>query len=283
MSHAPEVTHVPPLGFRVWRGQINSMPKAHQHNDLEINLLLGGDAMYLHGGRAVHLKVGHMTLFWAAIPHLILEQSRDARMAWLTLPLDWLWQCDCSSGLMTMLLSGEMVTDIQPEEQDDPSFKRWQAYRRMNDPQWNRIAALEVEARLRRFFLANPSRSKSKLRKLKRQEEKSAFDAVEQMADFLSTHYRQAIGVQDVARHVKLHPNYAMRLFRKQLNMTMIQYLTQQRVAEAKRLLMTTNLPILDVVYECGFGSTSQFYHAFETCVGQSPRAFRQQLPTYVP
>ncbi len=278
MPHSTQVTHVPPLGFRVWRGQINSMPHAHQHNDLEINLVLGGEVVYLHGGRMVSLSVGHMTLFWAAIPHLIVRQSPDARMAWMTLPLDWLWQCDCSSGLMTMLLSGQMVSDIQPEDQDDLSFKRWHEYLSLNDPQWHHIAALEVEARLRRFFLANQSIGKKSRRKSRRLKDKSLLDPVQQMADFLSSHYRQPISVEDIAEHVSLHPNYAMRLFRKHLNMTMIQYLTQQRIAEARRLLITTDMPILDVVYECGFGSTSQFYHAFESYVGQSPRAFRRHM-----
>lgn len=278
MAQTEPVYHQASLGFAVWRGAINRMPRAHEHNDLEINLLLRGQATYLHGGRLFDLQPGSMTLFWAAIPHLIVRQSEDARMAWMTLPLDWLWQCDCPSGLLTRLLSGDMVNDLQPETQDDPSFKRWHEYRSIDDPQWHHIAALEVEARFRRFLLANQSRGTPDHRFLRRRSEKSALDPVQKMAGYLSANFRKPIGVEDVARQVKLHPNYAMRLFGKHLNMTMIQYLTQQRVAEARRLLLTTDLPILEIVFECGFGSTSQFYQAFETYVGQSPRMLRKQF-----
>lgn len=278
MAKSDMIHHEQSLGFRVWRGALNRMHRAHQHNDLEINLLLKGQVTYLHGGRLFDLKVGGMTLFWAAIPHLIVKQSEQARMAWITLPLDWLWQCDCPSGLLTKLLAGDMITDIQPESQDDPSFKRWHEYRSLNDPQWEHIASLEVEARFRRFIIANQSWESPSHRTRKSKREKTAFDPVQKMADYLSINFRKPIGVADVAKHVKRHPNYAMRLFRKHLNMTMIQYLTQQRIAEARRLLVTTEMPILEIVYECGFGSTSQFYQAFESCVGQSPRAFRKQL-----
>jgi AraC-like DNA-binding protein len=278
MAQSNSVYQEQSLGFRVWRGAINHMHHAHQHNDLEINMLLSGQVTYIHGGRLFDLHEGHMTLFWAAIPHLIVRQSPQARMAWMTLPLDWLWQCDCASGLLTNLLSGQMVSDIQPEEQDDPAMKRWHEYRSHADAQWHLIASLEVEARFRRFLISNQSWESPSHRNKRRKQEKTAFDPVQKMADYLSGHFRKPIGVEDVARQVKLHPNYAMRLFRKHLNMTMIQYLTQQRVAEARRLLLTTDMPILEIVYECGFGSTSQFYQAFENYVGQSPRKFRKQL-----
>lgn len=277
MTVSPSISHEQPLGFRVWRGSIGRMAKAHQHNDLEINMLLHGHATYLHGGRVFELKPSAMTLFWGAIPHRIIDKSDDTRAAWITLPVDWLWQCDCSSGLMTRILAGDMVTDLQPEEQDDACFQRWHGYHSLNDPQWHRIAALEVEARLRRFLISNQSWAKPTKQTRKKQAEKTAGDPVQNMADYLSTHFDQPIGVEDVAKHVKLHPNYAMRLFRRHLNMTMIQYLTQQRVAEARRLLITTDMPILDVVYACGFGSTSQFYQAFETYVGVKPGAIRKQ------
>ena len=278
MAKAAYVNHEQPLGFRVWRGAFGRMPRAHQHNDMEINMLLHGHASYLHGGRLFDLKLGAMTLFWGAIPHRVIKKSNDARMAWITFPLDWLWQCDCPTGLLAKLLAGDMVTDIQPEEQDDPSLKRWQAYYTLDDPQWHHIAALEVEARLRRFLISNQSWVSPSHRTPKSRKEKANYDPVQKMADYLSSHFDQPIGVEDVAKHVKLHPSYAMRLFRKHLNMTMIQYLTQQRVAEARRLLITTDMPILEIVYECGFGSTSQFYQSFETYVGQTPSAFRKQL-----
>lgn len=266
------------MGFRVWRGYVHHMHGAHQHNDLEVNMLLDGQVTYLHGGRLFDVQPGCLTMFWAAIPHLIVRQSEKPHMAWMTLPLDWLWQCDCPLGLQTHLLSGQMLTDMQPEPQDDASLTRWDEYRSQMDPQWHLIAALEVEARFRRFLIANQSWVSPSQRSRKRKRETVAMDPVQKMADYLSSHFKEPVGVEDVARLVKLHPNYAMRLFRKHLNMTMIQYLTQQRIAEARRLLITTDIPILDVVYECGFGSTSQFYQAFEQYVGQTPRQFRKHL-----
>ena len=56
------------------------------------------------------------------------------------------------------------------------------------------------------------------------------------------------------------------------------EYLSGVRVSQAQRLLIETDLKILDVALRSGFGSTSRFYEAFTTAVGQTPTAYREEL-----
>ncbi|MFN4091727.1 MAG: helix-turn-helix domain-containing protein [Brevundimonas sp.] len=51
--------------------------------------------------------------------------------------------------------------------------------------------------------------------------------------------------------------------------------INHHRIERAKRLLAEHDRPILDVAYDCGFGSVGPFNRAFKAEVGTTPRAFR--------
>ena len=54
--------------------------------------------------------------------------------------------------------------------------------------------------------------------------------------------------------------------------MTLLEYIAQQRVAYAQRLLATTNLKIIDVAMDSGIGSVCRF-HAYLPCCAEPRRA----------
>ncbi|MGX1668114.1 helix-turn-helix transcriptional regulator [Streptomyces sp. NPDC055400] len=56
-------------------------------------------------------------------------------------------------------------------------------------------------------------------------------------------------------------------------------YLTRHRLAEARRLLITTDLPINDIASAVGFGSVSRFYAVFTSLCGAPPAKFRREHP----
>ena len=97
------------------------------------------------------------------------------------------------------------------------------------------------------------------------------------MARDVARHYQQALKVQDVAREVQLHPNYAMRFFKKTFRTTLNEYVTQYRIAQAQRLLATTDAKVIEVAFESGFRTLSRFYDAFERACGCSPSRYRKE------
>ncbi len=70
---------------------------------------------------------------------------------------------------------------------------------------------------------------------------------------------------------------YFSRLFCRQVGITFKQYLTTLRLEYAKQLLEENILPIIDVGYECGFNTPSQFFRVFKKAYGIPPSKFRQQ------
>src|SRR5690606_14666621 len=135
----------------------------------------------------------------------------------------------------------------------------------------------EVEARLRRLALASPPPPAAGSHH-PAEVTGSGLRQARQMALFIARHHTEPLTIGQIARAVNLHPNYAMKIFRDQLNTSILEHLTRHRVAHAQRLLLTTDLRVLDIALEAGFGSLSRFYVAFRRFCGQSPGQYRRAL-----
>ncbi|NIK70383.1 AraC family transcriptional regulator [Paenibacillus sp. BK720] len=65
------------------------------------------------------------------------------------------------------------------------------------------------------------------------------------------------------------------RVFKQYLRMTPTAYLNHLKLGHAKNLLLTTQLPIVDIAYEAGFDNLSHFYHLFKDAYGIAPGKIR--------
>lgn len=84
------------------------------------------------------------------------------------------------------------------------------------------------------------------------------------------------LDVQDLADHAAYSPFHFTRLFTARVGMSPGQYLVAQRIDAAKRLLLESDDPVIDVATHVGFDSLSSFGRRFHATVGTSPGAFRE-------
>jgi transcriptional regulator GlxA family with amidase domain len=61
---------------------------------------------------------------------------------------------------------------------------------------------------------------------------------VEKLAAFMGAHYREEIGVEEIARAANLNANYAMTLFRQKCGLGLWEYVLRRRVSNAQHLLL---------------------------------------------
>lgn len=283
------------LGFAVWRGRPSAGHQIHTHHDVEVNFVFDGWVEYVLGGRRIGLEAGQMCLFWASIPHQLVQVPDGTRMGWIILPVQWLWQWGMPGAWVASLLEGRVLADAAPEPADADAIASWEAMLDRRDARWRQIAALEVEARFRRMLLGSvrtlgaAAPAAESTHAVARdpagrgeRTQRHPLAAVEAMAAFITARFAEPIKVADIARAVSLHPNYAMRLFRRHMGMSLIDYLTRQRVAEAQRRLMRRDDPVFSVAMGCGFGSASRFHQAFRHLTGTTPARFRR-LATQAP
>jgi AraC family transcriptional regulator len=82
--------------------------------------------------------------------------------------------------------------------------------------------------------------------------------------------------VSDMAEAAMYSRYHFTRIFRQLTAMSPGEFLTELRIAEAKRLLSETDLTVADVCRRVGYRSLGTFTARFATLVGLSPGRFRQ-------
>jgi len=247
-----------PLGFRLWRHRGEGLSRAHAHLDLELNFLTEGGLRYFIGGRFHDLRVSTFTLFWAGIPHATVEDV-PRRGIWATFPLDWALESRHLGPLCQRLLQGEIVEAPQADEEDDlRRLRRWLTDFESGDPM--RLAALQLELEGRLIRLQNspalPAQGAAS---------RGSRAQFERVTALVATGYTDPdLRTEHLAAELKLHPKYLLRLFRQRAGMTLWEYVTQLRIAHARRLQLMTEMTILETALEAGFGSSSAYYDALK-------------------
>lgn len=82
----------------------------------------------------------------------------------------------------------------------------------------------------------------------------------------------------EIARRVGTHEKRLTKAFRQQTGMSVFEFVREQRLGLARRLLTQTPLGIADIAAEAGFSSAANFATAFKAGLGTSPSEYRAQL-----
>ncbi|MFF3325719.1 GlxA family transcriptional regulator [Streptomyces sp. NPDC002889] len=80
----------------------------------------------------------------------------------------------------------------------------------------------------------------------------------------------------ELAAHARMSVRTFSRRFRDEVGMTPVQWLTQQRVEHARRLLEATDLPVDRVAADAGFGTSASLRAHMAAALGVSPMTYRQ-------
>ena len=97
-----------------------------------------------------------------------------------------------------------------------------------------------------------------------------------EIVGYLSVHIGEDVSVAELAERFSYNPKYLSSLFRKFTGLTVKEYITQQRMRIAKRLLVSGSAPIKQVAHEVGYADEYYFMRVFKTEVGMSPKTYRK-------
>lgn len=92
---------------------------------------------------------------------------------------------------------------------------------------------------------------------------------------FIDQHYDQPIDLDQIADRACFSRYHFIRVFKQAFDRTPHQYLVERRIARAKELLTTSELPVTDVCLEVGFQSLGSFSTLFRRVAGVPPLAYR--------
>jgi YesN/AraC family two-component response regulator len=98
---------------------------------------------------------------------------------------------------------------------------------------------------------------------------------IERAKNYIIEHISQEINRNDLANYLGFSPSYLSILFKKETGNTLSDYIKEERIAFAKRLLKQTNLPIGVISENVGYESLAYFSSVFRQHVGYTPREYR--------
>ena len=98
---------------------------------------------------------------------------------------------------------------------------------------------------------------------------------------FIEKNFSRGISAVDVIRLVGKSSTYVERIFKQKTTFSVQAYITQVRMAEAKRLLTTTDLMIKEISYKCGYSSVQYFCRVFAERHGHRPLSLRESVHSH--
>lgn len=108
---------------------------------------------------------------------------------------------------------------------------------------------------------------------------------IEPAIQYINTHYKQSIKLEDLAQICCMSPNYFHKRFKEALNVTPANYQTVLKMNAALQMLASAEIPIKNIASELGFVDNAHFTKTFKTHYGISPKAYRdtEQESTLAP
>jgi AraC-like DNA-binding protein len=94
---------------------------------------------------------------------------------------------------------------------------------------------------------------------------------INKIIHYISIHYAEKITVKILATRARLDTDYFGRLFKRDMGMSVHEYLTQIRVRNAENMLQSGTYKIHEVAEHCGFSDGFHFYKSFKSLRGFPP------------
>ncbi len=256
---------------------IQPMAGAHYHQEVELNYAFAGAVTYLHRGALRRLPAGRLAVFWGAVPHSLVAVEPGTELAWITVPLAWVRGWNLDARFLRRLVEGGWTFAPEGFAGRFPvgSWVDELAAGKTED-----VPGLLHELQGCLHWLARRTAHERGAGAGGRAAADEGWRPVEVMARMMAERYLEPLTVAQVAAAARLHPNYAMTLFRRRCGITLRDYLAQLRVTHAQRLLLDGDAKVTDVALESGFNTLSAFYEAFTRRVGLTPRAYRARHRT---
>lgn len=95
---------------------------------------------------------------------------------------------------------------------------------------------------------------------------------------YLQENLSQEISLAILSEEFKLNPQYISQLFKSEIGVGFLTYLTNIRLENAKKLLVSTSFSVAEVAEQCGYSDYRVFTKVFKRTEGITPSQFRKEF-----
>lgn len=96
--------------------------------------------------------------------------------------------------------------------------------------------------------------------------------------EFIHKNFEKNISVQDIANAANISEGHLRKCFKNELNITVVDYLTNYRIRRAKKMMKSGEYKISEIYEKVGFTSSQYFSYVFKKIEGVTPSEFLKSL-----
>jgi AraC-like DNA-binding protein len=255
--------------------------RLHWHEYLEIALCLEGTGEFVFGRRSVSIEPGDVFVVDNSQPHVALPRPCGTLRLLLVLfrpeliaapgcrgfdsgylaPFHWA----AEHGRERIPASTALARDLTP------ILRELAAINARQDPNDRHLLDANLRLALGVLLRDRPAAGCDAARG-----DAARREQIRPVLSYVEQHPRERVTLGDVARIVHLSPSRVRHLFRDVSGVGFKEYATRVRLAEAKTLLLATDLSVADVADAVGYTNVHQFYTVFHRYCAMLPSEYRR-------
>jgi AraC-like DNA-binding protein len=258
-------------GFALAIGHKTRQLAPHYHDELEVNLVLSGNASYLFGNRRVPLLAGSMIWLFPRQEHVLIDWSRDFSMWVLVFKPVLVARC-AGKGDRRILRSADpgdiFCRQVDPGAVDLLNHIYQGVLGHGEDLEFvNAALGYALVASWQAFQLSSESIPRS-----------DVHPAVAKAARLISN-ADTAMALGPLAREAGLSPARLSRLFKRQTGISLTAFRQRKCLERFLRLYRTgARYTLIEAALLAGFGSYPQFHRVFCRVMRMNPAAYRNSV-----
>ncbi|MFD2725179.1 AraC family transcriptional regulator [Hyunsoonleella rubra] len=252
--------------------------KLHQHEEIQISLILSGEGNLIVGDTINRYKVGDILVIGSNIPHVFNSDTQKKKQ----------------SRMFTIFFSKQLLGDaffkLNELREVSNFFKRSEYGFKINSKKrWatDLILKTETASQLERLIILMQL---LKIGSEARYTSLSTFiyakaysdnegNRMRDVFEYTMAHYKTTITLETIANVANMTKNAFCKYFKKRTNKTYITFLNEIRVEHATRLLeQQTDLPIVEIAELSGFQNLSNFNRQYKRVKGYAPSQVRERV-----
>ena len=101
---------------------------------------------------------------------------------------------------------------------------------------------------------------------------------ISRMTRFMQEHLAEEISLTVLADTFHLSAQYISQLFKNEIGVNFLAYLTSIRMEKARQLLLSTSLPVADIAERAGYADYRVFTKVFKKNEGITPSQYRREF-----
>jgi two-component system response regulator YesN len=97
--------------------------------------------------------------------------------------------------------------------------------------------------------------------------------------EYIEAHFPEPdLGVETIAQHLYINSSYLRSVFKKEVGMTVIDYLLLVRMNKAKELIRAGQIKLADIAEMIGYSDAGYFSKSFKKHYGLSPSEYENSI-----